>query len=205
MKILHIALTCLFLFPSFLVAADVPSDANLVNPIKVGQALPAITLTDMTGKAFDLNKAVAKKPAVLIVYRGGWCPYCNTHMGELAKLQPKLVDMGYQIIAISPELPKYLKESSEKNSLTYGLYSDSKADAIKALGLAYKVDDKTFKKLKSYDIDIERNAGEDHRILPVPAAIIVDRNGEVKFSFAAPDYTQRVDTALLLKAAEIYK
>ncbi len=43
-----------------------------VCPILVGSPLPSITLTTLDGKSFDLNKAVAEKPTILIYFRGGW-------------------------------------------------------------------------------------------------------------------------------------
>ena len=36
------------------------------------------------GTPFDLGAAFSEKPTVLIFYRGGWCPFCNRELGELA-------------------------------------------------------------------------------------------------------------------------
>jgi cytochrome oxidase Cu insertion factor (SCO1/SenC/PrrC family) len=56
-------------------AADSTKVANApdqICPILIGSSLPAITVQDLEGKSFDLNKAIAKKPTVLIYFRGGW-------------------------------------------------------------------------------------------------------------------------------------
>lgn len=183
-------------------AKDVPEDAANVCPIKVGQSLPSLTLQDIDGKDFNLNQSIAKKPTVLVFYRGGWCPYCNVHLGELKTIEDSLKKLGYQIIAVSPDLPKNLQASMDKNEITYNLLSDSKATAVKSLGLAFKVDAETYKKYLGYDINLEEASGEKHHILPVPAAIITDTSGKVRFSFHSPDYKVRIDTDVLLAAAK---
>ena len=73
----------------------------------------------------------------MIVYRGGWCPYCNLHLAALRKVEQPLKEMGFQIIAISPDKPEELMKTDEKHTLGYTLLSDSSATAIKALGLLF--------------------------------------------------------------------
>ena len=183
-------------------AREAPERAGDVCPIKVGQALPRLMLTDIAGKAFDLNKAVAEQPTILVFYRGSWCPYCNTHLGEMQTIEKPLRDLGYQIIAISPDLPKNLAASVAKNTLQYQLLADTKAIAAQALGLAFRVDDATNSRYLGLGIDLEKASGEKHRLLPVPAAIVLDTSGSVRFVFSSPDYKVRVNTRVLQAAAE---
>jgi len=180
----------------------VPHDAEKVCPIKVGQSLPDVNVQDVNGKAINLKDLVSKKPTVMIFYRGSWCPYCNVHLGELKKMETELEALGYQIIAMSPDLPKNLKESQDKHEMKYLLVSDSKAEASKALGLAFKVDADTYKKYLGYGINLEKASGEKHHILPVPAALVLDQEGLVHFSFASPNYKVRIDNDVLLSAAK---
>lgn len=41
-------------------------------PALIGSQLPPIALQGLDGQAFDLNRAIAEKPTVLIYFRGGW-------------------------------------------------------------------------------------------------------------------------------------
>lgn len=50
----------------------VPASADEVCPAKIGTKLPNLSFVTVDGKAFDLNTILAKKPTVLIFYRGGW-------------------------------------------------------------------------------------------------------------------------------------
>ncbi len=45
--------------------------------VKVGDPLDSFTLDDATGEPVSLDGLVASGPAVIVFYRGGWCPYCN--------------------------------------------------------------------------------------------------------------------------------
>lgn len=198
---LILTLFSLLLLPS-VGAARVADTAEDIQPIMVGAGLPEVTLTNINGEKVNLNELVKAKPTLLVFYRGSWCPYCNAHLADLRKIDDDLNKMGFQILAISPDQPKFLKEAIEKNKLDYTLLSDSDMSAAKALGLAFKVGDDTIKKYTEYGIDLEKNSGHSHHLLPVPAAILVNTKGEVTFTFVAPDYKVRVDNDLLLAAAK---
>lgn len=182
--------------------AAVPDSAEDVTPVLIGQALPSIVLKTIDGTQFDLNAAVSEKPAVLIFYRGGWCPYCSTHLSQLQSIESQLIDMGFQVMAISPDRPELLNKSVKKQDLKYRLLSDNDMNAAKALGIAFKLDDVTVAKYKSeYNIDIEADSGRTHHLLPVPAAFIVNRDGIITFTYVNPNYTVRIDPDVLLAAA----
>ncbi len=197
-----LTLVLVMLFPGVALANSIPSSAEDVRPIKLGQVIPPLTLKDIQGNDFNLNHALSEKPTVLIFYRGSWCPYCNIHLGELKTIESELKDLGFQIIAVSPDLPINLQASIEKHALTYKLVSDSQAVAIKALNLAFTVDSDIINKYHNYGIDLEKASGEKHHILPVPAALIIDTAGVVQFSFTSPNYKVRVDLSVLLAAAK---
>jgi len=42
--------------------------------VQVGDTFPAVTLPDVHGKSVALTGG---GPAVIVFYRGAWCPYCN--------------------------------------------------------------------------------------------------------------------------------
>jgi len=179
----------------------IPKSAEEINPIKVGDKIPEATLSLVTGQQVKMTKVLNNKPALIIFYRGGWWPYCNTQLGQLHTIEKELKEIGFQIIGISPDKSEKLKESIEKNKLNYTLLSDSKMLAASAFGLAFKLDDKTLSALSSYGIDIEDASGETHHLLPVPAAFVVSASGVVSYSYVNSDYKTRVDAEKLLEEA----
>lgn len=110
--------------------------------------------------------------------------------------------MGYQLLAVSPDLSAELRKSVQKQELKYSLLSDSKMTAAQALGIAFKVDDATVTQYKEYGTDLEKSSGEAHHLLPVPAVFVIATNGTIHFSYANPDYKMRLNPDVLLAAAK---
>jgi peroxiredoxin len=57
--------------------------------IQVEQRLSDAPLLDIHGMDTTLSAALGDAPAVLVFYRGAWCPYCNI---ALRTYQAELVD-----------------------------------------------------------------------------------------------------------------
>ena len=184
------------------VAATIPSSPNDVQPLEVGSAVPAVTVHTTTGEAVQLNALTHGTPSVIVFYRGGWCPYCTRHLAALGEVEPDLKARGYQILAISTDNAAHAAATEADTDLGYQLLADSKMDAAKAFGLAYKVDQAMLEKLESYHIDIEAASGETHHLLPVPAVFLTDADGKITYRYFNADYSVRLEAAELLKAAK---
>ncbi|MFP4355625.1 MAG: peroxiredoxin-like family protein [Phycisphaerae bacterium] len=183
-------------------ARPVPEKAENVKPLAEGDSVPAVTLRTPSAEPVNLAKVIAEKPTLIVFYRGGWCPYCNTHLAGLAKIQPELVEMGYQIVAISPDRPAELTETAAGQKLDYQLLSDSDVQAARAFGLAFRVEDELVSKyLNEYQIDLEAASGRDHHVLPVPAVYLVDTDGTIRFAHVDPNYRDRLSAERILAVA----
>lgn len=176
-----------------------------VSPVLVGTKIPDVTMLDFKGVPVNLAKRISEKPTVLIFYRGGWCMYCNRQLGQLMEIEKDILDAGFQIIGVSPDKPEEVQKSKVKHQMNYTLLSDSTADAAKAFGIAFRVDNPMLKKLKSYDIDINAASGHDHSILPVPAVYVLDKEGTILFSYVNPVYSTRLHPSVLLAAVNAAK
>lgn len=180
----------------------VADSAQEIKPLLIGASVPDVTLKSEDGKPLKLKKTVTEKPAVVIFYRGGWCPYCNMQLGQLQSIEADLVELGYQLLAISPDRPGKLAESREKKELSYTLLSDADMAAAKEFGIAFRVADETREKYDEYGIDLEEASGKKHHLLPVPAVFILGTDGRIKFTYVNPDYKTRLAPDVLLEAAE---
>ena len=194
-----ISLFILYAFPVLLSAQEVPTDPFGVSPLLINETIPDVELRTIENEAVSLHNVVKAKPTMFVFYRGGWCPYCSRHMVELKQIEEEILEIGYQIIAISVDRPEALRETLTENELPYTLLSDSRANALKGFGIAYKVDDATVERYKSVGIHLE-----DHHILPAPAVYIVDQQGTVKFQYVNPNYRERISGDVLLAAAKAY-
>lgn len=180
----------------------IPTSAEQVRPLLNGSKVPDLKLKTSTGKAFNLRAELSQKPAVLIFYRGGWCPFCNLHLAKIRTAVPELLKLGFQIIAISPDIPGELSKTIEKAELEYTLLSDSSMEMAKSFGIAFKVDDGILKKYSTYGINLEAASGKTHHLLPVPAVFIVGTDGKIGFSYVNPDYKVRLSAQMILEAAK---
>lgn len=171
-------------------------------PLAVGVKAPGPVLKTADGADFDLGAAFAGRNTLLVFYRGGWCPFCNRHLAALGEIEPRLRELGYQIIAVSPDAPDALRATADKHKLPYRLLSDRDMVATAAYGLAFQVDAATRERYSQYHIDLAPVPGDaSARWLPVPAAFIVDRQGVVRFVYSNPDYKTRVAPEEILAAA----
>lgn len=179
------------------------NDISEIKPILIGSEVPEATIENADGHEISLADAIASKPTILVFYRGGWCPYCNLHLQELAESEAALIDLGYQIIALSPDSPESLKATLDEKELSYQLYSDSSFSAADAFGISYSLDDETLKKYKGYGIDLEKTSGgKNTNKLPVSSVFIITGDNEVSFSYVDPNYKFRVSKEVLLAAAK---
>ncbi|HVZ66538.1 MAG TPA: peroxiredoxin-like family protein [Lacunisphaera sp.] len=195
-------LLALFALPLALRAALAPA-ATAITPVKTGAKAPSAAVHTVDGLAVELASVLAGKPTVLIFYRGSWCPYCNRHLAALAEIEPQLRELGYQIVAISPDETAGLQAMAAKNHLTYRLLSDHAMAAASAFGVAFRVDAAGVASYHGYGIELTPVPGEpDARWLPVPSVFIIDPAGVVRFAHTNPDFKVRLSGEEVLAAAK---
>jgi len=184
-------------------AFDLAARPDAIRLPPAGVPAPDASLSTVAGGRTNLSAVLDGKPALLVFYRGGWCPYCNLQLSELRHLVPELQGKGIQLIAISPDSPESLRATLDSTPLEYTLLSDSRAELMGAFGVGFTVDAATLTKLGEYGIDLEHaSGGQTHHALPVPAVFLIDADGTLQFAYANPDYRTRVPLRLVRAAIE---
>ncbi|XOV67292.1 MAG: peroxiredoxin-like family protein [Fluviicola sp.] len=163
-----------------------------VCPLKVGEEVPKIVSLVNAGGESQLLEEVLSKKSIVVFYRGGWCPYCMLHLSALRETKEEINELGYDLIAITPDQFDSLGVSESKAQTDFTIYSDSDVDVIEAFGLGWKVDEEMHEKYVSkYDLDITQWSGADHKILPVPAVYVI-HDGVVQYQYVNPNYSERL-------------
>ncbi|HLP64955.1 peroxiredoxin-like family protein [Flavobacterium sp.] len=178
---------------------DLPKTAFDVSPLLIGEKIPMMTLTSSENKKIDLSSVLLGKKTILVFYRGGWCPYCNVQLSALSEAESELLLLGYQLVAVSPDAPKQLQSTTEKEKLKYTLLSDSKGEFSKAVGIAFQSPENYL------PIITKGSDGLNQSFLPVPTVLIIDKDGSIKFEHITPDFKNRISSELLLSAAKALK
>lgn len=178
-----------------------PEDAQ---PLMPGMSAPAFEVKDVYGNPFRFDPEALEAPVVITFYRGGWCPYCNLHLAEMRHAEAQLKGLGFGVWFISIDQPGVLQDSLDEPGLGYTLLSDSKLDATRAFGLAFRMSDADVQRYLDYDIDLEGASGETHHVLPVPSTFIIGTDGVIAFAYSNPKYAVRLHPDVLLAAARAH-
>ncbi len=182
----------------------IAEDANSVTPLLNGQFAPKTTLKTADGSPVSLQALTMQKPSIVLFYRGGWCPYCNEQLAQLKDIEKDLVDMGYQILAISPESPERLQEQKLETEFLVTLLSDDKVNTIREFGVGFYLDTVTELKYKTYGINLTKDES-GNSVLPAPSIFILNKKGQVLFNYVNPDYKVRPSADLVLAVAKSLK
>ncbi|GGF76928.1 peroxiredoxin-like family protein [Alteromonas lipolytica] len=204
MRMRQIAFTLLLglLLPLSAMAKVLAPQANAVTPLLNGMKVPAVTLQYPDGSPVSLTALTMQQPAIILFYRGGWCPYCNRQFSELQKVEDQLIALGYQILAISPQSPDALQAQELETEMKVQQLSDYQLDALREFGVGFYVDDATAKKYAGYNIPLTKD-GTGTPVLPAPGVFIVNKQGQVQFTYVNPDFTVRPSAQLILSVAEV--
>ncbi len=185
------------LFGAVTLQAQVALKPEDISPLLIGENIPPVSVKNPNGEDVDLKQLLKKRKTVLIVYRGGWCPYCNAHLSEVGRMEKDLINLGYQVIAVTPDAPSLLQNTADKTEIKYTLLSDPNCTFIKAMGLAFKAPQSDHKFLEP------SRENNPEQILPVPSLFIVNRKGEIAFEYINPNFKTRITGYLLLSAAKV--
>ena len=181
-----------------LAAAGVPADA-----VSVGDTLAPFALPDATGQTRTLEELTAEGPAVIVFYRGGWCPYCNLTLRSYQRdLLPQLAAYSARLVAISPETPDASLSTQEKAELRYPVLSDPAAELASSLGITFQPSEAGLMTQRKLGVDIRTTRADNGTLLPMPTVLIIDRDHVVRFVDIHPDYTGRTEVNDILTAVQ---
>jgi peroxiredoxin len=181
---------------SALAAAGVP--AGVAEP---GAELPDGKLLDVHGAATSLHAARDGRPAVIVLYRGDWCPFCNltlrTYQQELV---PALTERGVPLIAVSPQKPDGALTMQEKNELTFTVLSDPGNQIAGALGVLTHPGDAVRGVQAQMGANVADGNADGTDTMPMPTVIVADVGGTIRWIDVHPAYDTRSEVADIIAA-----
>ena len=166
-----------------------------------GSRLPDGELLDVAGEPATLAETLGGKPAVIVFYRGGWCPYCNIALRTYqAQLVPALAERGISLIAISPQAPDGSLSTKESKELTFTVLSDPGNQIAGQLGILTAPSDGTRAAQLQLGLDLTQVNADGTTALPVPTVVIADADGVIRWIDVHLDYTTRTEPGQILQA-----
>jgi peroxiredoxin len=168
-----------------------------------GTAFPDTELLDATGRPTTVAATAAGRPAVIVFYRGAWCPYCNVALRTYQQqLAPELDHRGIALVAISPQTPDGSLTMQEKNELSYAVLSDPGNRTAAALGILTGPSAEVRSAQTSLGLDLTAVNADGTTGLPMPTVVLLDVDGTIRWIDVHPDYTTRTEPADVLAAAD---
>lgn len=155
-----------------------------------------------------LKDMLKEGPVALIFYRGFWCGKCSKYLSAYQDSLLYLKDMGFQLVAVTPEGAEGVAKTKEKNDINFTIISDKDGAIMRAYDVDFKVTDAYVKKIDGYyQVDIADNNDADVAELPVPATYLIvpgagDGNGEIIWRHFDLNYGKRASVMDMLTAVK---
>ena len=170
--------------------------------LPAGAVAPQFELADHNGKAVTLAALIASGPAVLMFFRGRWCPFCIAQLEAWNRLMPSVSRAGIAIAAISPMTQHQSFLTRDQHRLEFPLLTDAGNHVARKFGIAYSVPEEQRLIYRRTFVNLPFVNGDETWELPIPATFVIDRGGTVLYSSANADYTVRPEPLDVLAAVE---
>jgi peroxiredoxin len=168
-----------------------------------GSVMPDGDLLDVQGAPTSLARLRAGRPAVVVFYRGAWCPYCNIALRTYqAELVPALGQRGVELIAVSPQKPDGSLTSAQSNELTYSVASDPGNQIATALGILTEPSPDSVAAQIKLGLDLTEANADGGKALPMPTVVVIDAAGIIGWIDVHPNYTTRTEVPDILAAVD---
>ena len=114
-------------------------------------------------------------------------------LDALKKTTAEFKALGATFIAISPQLQSFNRELREEKKLTFEILSDPGNEVAQRYGLTFKLPDDLKEIYLKFNIDLEKYNGDDSWTQPLPARLVIDQEGIIRYAAINADYTVRPD------------
>lgn len=153
--------------------------------LMVGGKLPAFTLNDVDGNAFD-SASLIGAPAVVLFYRGNWCPLCMAQIREIADRYQDIAAMGIKAVLISPQPDEQSRKLAAQYDLPFIVLVDEGNRVAGELGIAVK---------NGVPIGIPGGYSAD---TVLPTLVVSNEKGTILFSDQTDNYRVRPEPDIFL-------
>ena len=157
-----------------------------------GNQLPSFLLEDVQGNKFD-SRSLIGKPALMLFYRGNWCPLCMAQIKEIAAQYRELDSRGVQIILISPQSHKNSIKLAQQFDVPFKFLIDTDSRAAKQLGIFHKNGVPLGMEMLGYDSDTV-----------LPTVLITDKDGKIIFADLTDNYRVRPEPETFIRVLDEY-
>jgi peroxiredoxin len=104
------------------------------------------------------------------------------------------------LVLISPQLPEHNRAIANEKNLPVDILSDPGNEVAARYGLKYQMPDNLIAIYQHFGLDIPKHNGDESWTLPIPATLIIDSEGIIRYADINADYTTRPEPEETLEA-----
>ena len=123
--------------------------------LRPGDPFPELMISAIGGGALTLPDVFAGDFAVVLFYRGAWCPYCNAQLRAFERASQALATAGIRVAALSVDDEETTATLAEKHKLTFLLGYGADAAAVAARTGAFVNPDPVYLQSTGFVLDPE--------------------------------------------------
>jgi peroxiredoxin len=98
--------------------------------LRNGESFPTLVIRAVGGGTLVLPDVVRGSFAVVLVYRGAWCPFCTTQLAGFAAEKAALGALGVKVVALSVDDERTTSELATRLSLDFPLGHSADAERV---------------------------------------------------------------------------
>ena len=144
-----------------------------------GRQLPVFQANRGDGSEFT-SESLLGSPAIIIFFRGNWCPFCVAQIKEMVNSYQQLADKGVKVVFISPQHEKQSAALAQRFQVPCEFLSDRQNRAADTLGIAAEGGLPLGMEALGYDSDTV-----------LPTAIVIDGQGKILYCDQTANYRVR--------------
>ncbi len=152
--------------------------------------LPVFELADQDGKLIPSSTLLAR-PALLVFYRGNWCPFCVAQIKEISAQYNELEQLGVSVLFVSPQSPKEQAKLGKMFDCNVQFLRDVDNNAATVLGIKHEFAVPAGMQILGYDNDA-----------PLPTLILTDHQGKVIYKNETDNYRVRPEPEVFIAIAK---
>jgi peroxiredoxin len=156
--------------------------------LRNGSTLPEFHLMTPEGGTVS-SRSLLGAPALIVFYRGNWCPLCVTQITEVAGRYREMEALGIRVVMVSPQPPQHSKALSNRFDAPMTFWVDPDNAAARQLGI---VDE------QGLPIGMEALGYDRDTVLPT--SIMTDASGTVFYNDQTDSYRVRPSPDEFLQA-----
>ena len=111
----------------------------------------------------------------------------------LADKASEIEKLGASLVLIAPQLEMHNRAIKEEKGLEVDILSDPGNEVAERYGIRFKLPDDLKNIYRQFKINLDEYNGDDSWTLPMPARLIIDKDGVIRYAEINPDYTVRPD------------